>query len=158
MPTNTQETDDGGRFGRTPYRPEDLKAEWPTTDSGRLAVTCPSCKREWYPSSKCCVDRYAGDPFCPDCGTDFRALEKIWGPKVQFYDPEDLADGNGGEDVTDDVKAALEALDAAHENIGEMGDTQGLYPVWEARKHLKEAFGDMDRVIRSRKEDSHEAE
>lgn len=66
------EQEEGGRWGRTPYLPEDLKEEYPITDSGRLRVTCPGCFKEWYPTSKCCVDRYAGSPFCPDCGTDFR--------------------------------------------------------------------------------------
>lgn len=66
------DSNDGGRFGRQPHRPEELKAEYGTVESGRLDVTCPGCGRDFYPTSKCCVDRYAGSPFCPDCGTDFR--------------------------------------------------------------------------------------
>ena len=75
MSTNTDDSDSGGRWGRTPYRPEDLKEQYGTTESGRLDVTCPGCFRDFYPTPKCCVNRYAGDPFCPDCGTDFRTAD-----------------------------------------------------------------------------------
>lgn len=68
----THQATTGGRFGRTPYQPDDLTAQYATTDSGRLHVTCSGCGREWYPSPLCCVHRRAGTPFCPDCGTDFR--------------------------------------------------------------------------------------
>jgi len=74
MTESTTKESEGGRWGRTPYKPEDLKAEYGMNEQGkRLSVICPGCGNDWYPSPKCCVDRYAGDAFCPQCGTDFRA-------------------------------------------------------------------------------------
>lgn len=66
----------GGRWGRAPYEPEDLKEEYGTNDSGsRLAVTCPGCGNDWYPLATCCVRRgnRSASPFCQQCGVDFRA-------------------------------------------------------------------------------------
>lgn len=73
--------DAGGRWGRTPFEPHDLKNEYGTSDghtSDRLDVTCPACEKEWYPVSSCCVKRGSriASPFCPECGTDFRADEE----------------------------------------------------------------------------------
>lgn len=70
------EHDDGGRWGRFPYKPENLKEEYGTNESGsRLTVICPGCGNDWYPLATCCVrkgDR-ASSPFCQYCGVDFRA-------------------------------------------------------------------------------------
>lgn len=79
-----QDPKTGGRFGRTPFRPDDLKEQYGTTDSGRLEVECPGCGRDYYPSSTCCVQRRAGSPFCPDCGIDFRASEDDIQEKYSF--------------------------------------------------------------------------
>lgn len=77
------EQSEGGRWGRTPYRPEDLKAEYELNESGkRLAVTCPGCGEDWYPLPTCCVrsGSRTSSPFCQHCGVDFRA------------DPEDVTE------------------------------------------------------------------
>lgn len=75
---STSETDQTGRWGRTPYEPEDLIEQYGTDDRGtatRLNVTCPACEQEWHPLASCCVKSGSrtASPFCPDCGTDFRA-------------------------------------------------------------------------------------
>lgn len=74
----SQKTEAGGRWGRTPFRPDDLREQYGTTDSGRLDVTCPGCGRDFYPVANCCIKggSRTADPFCPDCGTDFRASEE----------------------------------------------------------------------------------
>lgn len=76
MPEQESE-DTGGRWGRTPYRPEDLQDEYGTTDSGRLKITCPGCGNDYYPVATCCVKKGSrtASPFCPNCGVDFRASE-----------------------------------------------------------------------------------
>lgn len=112
--SSKSDSDDGGRFGRTPYKPQDLIDEYGVTDSGLLDVTCPGCEKQYYPASKCCVDRYAGDPFCPECGTDFRVETITFQPKVKFWSVEELTNRKGNaDDVTDEVKEAMELLDDA---------------------------------------------
>lgn len=44
------------------------------TETGRMKVSCSQCKRTFYPTPLAGISRYAGNPYCPDCGTDFR----IW--------------------------------------------------------------------------------
>lgn len=66
----------GGRWGRFPYKPEDLKEEYGTNESGaRLTVICPGCGNGWYPVATCCVrnGNRTASPFCQYCGVDFRA-------------------------------------------------------------------------------------
>lgn len=75
---NSSGTDYGGRWGRAPFKPDDLKAQFGTVDdsvSDRLDVTCPGCGKNWYPVSSCCIKGggRTSSPFCPECGTDFRA-------------------------------------------------------------------------------------
>lgn len=74
----SSEPESGGRWGRTPYRPEDLREQYGTTDSGRLDVTCPGCGRKFYPVDSCCIKggSRTASPFCPNCGVDFRADEE----------------------------------------------------------------------------------
>lgn len=42
------------------------------SESGRLRISCSQCHRSFYPTKLAGVRRLAGDPYCPDCGTDFR--------------------------------------------------------------------------------------
>jgi len=42
------------------------------TDSGRLRVSCSQCTRTFYPTPLTGISRYAGSPYCSNCGTDFR--------------------------------------------------------------------------------------
>lgn len=74
----SQKTEAGGRWDRTPFRPEDLREQYGTTERGRLTVTCPGCGKEWYPVDSCCIKggSRTASPFCPECGTDFRASEE----------------------------------------------------------------------------------
>lgn len=142
MSETADSSEDSGRFGRTPYRADDLKEEYGTTESGRLTVTCPGCGNEWYPSSSCCVSRYAGDPFCPECGTDFRTETVTFQPKVKFWDVESLTHRKGtASDVTDVMKDVMELLDEAD------GEEAA-----EARALLQDTFGSLEAVERVREE------
>lgn len=105
------EGSEGGRFGRTPYKPEVLEEEYGTTESGRLEVTCPGCGEEWYPTTMCCIDRYAGSPHCPQCGTDFRCEEKVWEPSVKFLPANKVPYANSSDDVTEEVRELEELID-----------------------------------------------
>jgi hypothetical protein len=72
--------EEGGRWGRTPFLPEELKAQFGTSDghtASRLDVTCSGCGIDFYPVASCCVKSgpRAADPFCPNCGVDFRLSE-----------------------------------------------------------------------------------
>lgn len=67
--------DSGGRWGKTPFKPEELKKIYGTNKADtRLNITCPACEKDWYPVATCCVKSgpRCASPFCPDCGVDFR--------------------------------------------------------------------------------------
>lgn len=42
------------------------------TQTGRMCVNCSQCSRKFYPTPLAGISRHAGNPYCPDCGTDFR--------------------------------------------------------------------------------------
>ncbi len=53
-------------------RENDFSSFFAQTDSGRMHVSCSQCKNKFYPTPLTGISRYAGSPYCSNCGTDFR--------------------------------------------------------------------------------------
>lgn len=79
-----------------------------------------------------------------------------WGPIVDYHNQADLKAGTGGEERTDELVEIINWIETAHENLQDLGlandTTNGTYPVWEARKMLKNEFPQVYEVAMRQRE------